>query len=225
MGKTLVMLKNVSRRFSLGNDKITAIIDASCEVKAGDCIAVMGPSGSGKSTLLALMAQLDEPTEGQVSWVDFGTAQKLRPRHIGLAFQSPSLIPPLSVIENVETPLLILGDIENMRERAMAALDIVGLGTLADRLPEELSGGQAQRVGVARALVAGPELILADEPTGQLDQVTGQNLVAALLAHAEKTGAALVIATHDQAVARQMKSIWHTSHGELSTGQHVGAAS
>ena len=225
MGKTLVTLKNVSRRFSLGNDKITAIIDASCEVKAGDCIAVVGPSGSGKSTLLALMAQLDEPTEGQVSWPDFGTAQKLRPRHIGLAFQSPSLIPPLSVIENVETPLLILGDIENMRERAMAALDIVGLGALADRLPEELSGGQAQRVGVARALVAGPELILADEPTGQLDQVTGQNLVATLLAHAEKTGAALVIATHDQAVARQMKSIWHTSHGELSTGQHVSAAS
>ena len=224
MGKTLVTFKNVSRRFSLGSDKITAIIDASCEVKAGDCIAVIGPSGSGKSTLLALMAQLDEPTEGQVSWADFGTAQKLRPRHIGLAFQSPSLIPPLSVIENVETPLLILGDIENMRERAMAALDIVGLGTLADRLPEELSGGQAQRVGVARALVTGPELILADEPTGQLDQVTGQNLVAALLAHAEKTGAALVIATHDQAVARQTKSIWHTSHGELSTGQHVSVA-
>ena len=225
MNNTLVAFDNVSRRFSLGSDKIIGLIHAFCEVKAGDRIAVVGPSGSGKSTLLALMAQLDEPTEGQVSWAYFGTTQKLRPRHIGLAFQSPSLIPALSVIENVETPLLILGDIENMRERAMAALDTVGLGTLADRLPEELSGGQAQRVGVARALVAGPELILADEPTGQLDQATGQNLVAALLAHAEKTGAALVIATHDQAVARQMKSIWHTSHGQLSTGQDMGAGS
>ena len=224
MGKTLVAFDNVSRRFSLGDEKIIALVHASCEVRAGDRIAVIGSSGSGKSTLLALMAQLDEPTEGLVSWPDLGAAQKLRPRHIGLAFQSPSLIPPLSVIENVETPLLILGEVQDMRERALAALDIVGLGALADRLPEELSGGQAQRVGIARALVTDPELILADEPTGQLDQNTGQNLVAALLAHAEKTGAALVIATHDKAVARQMKSIWHTSHGELNTDQHLSTA-
>jgi putative ABC transport system ATP-binding protein/lipoprotein-releasing system ATP-binding protein len=169
------------------------------------------------------MAQLDEPTEGQISWPGLGEPMKLRPRHIGLAFQSPSLIPPLSIIENVELPLLILGNIQNMRERAMAALDIVGLGNLAERLPEELSGGQAQRIGIARALVANPELILADEPTGQLDQVTGQDLVAALLAHAEKTGAALVIATHDQAVARRMKSIWHANHGRLNTDQHLSA--
>ena len=224
MDKTLVAFSKVSRRFSLGNEKIIALVHASCEVKSGDSIAVMGPSGSGKSTLLALMAQLDEPTEGLVSWPDFGEAMKLRPRHIGLAYQSPSLIPPLSVLENVEIPLLILGDIQNMRARAIAALDIVGLGPFAGRLPEELSGGQAQRVGVARALVTAPELILADEPTGQLDQVTGQDLVRALLAHAEKTGAALVIATHDQAVARQMKSIWHMSHGELSTDQRLSAA-
>ena len=225
MGRTLVALDNVSRRFSLGGDKIIALIHASCEVKAGDRIAVAGPSGSGKSTLLALMAQLDEPTEGQISWPDLGEAMKPRPRHIGLAFQAPSLIPSLSVIENVELPLLILGDIQNMRERAMAALDIVGLGNLADRLPEELSGGQAQRIGMARALVTAPELILADEPTGQLDQATGQDLVTALLAHAEKTGAALVIATHDQAVARRMKSIWHANHGELNTDQHLSAVS
>ena len=225
MGKTLVAFNNVSRRFSLGSDKIIALAHASCEVKAGDRIAVMGPSGSGKSTLLALMAQLDEPTEGIVSWPDFGVAKKLRPRHIGLAFQSPSLIPPLSAIENVETPLLILGDIVNMRERAMAALAVVGLGDMGDRLPEELSGGQVQRVGVARALVTAPELILADEPTGQLDQATGKNLVAALLAHADKTGATLVIATHDQTVARQMTSIWHMSHGELTTAQQLDEAS
>ena len=225
MGKTLVAFNNVSRRFSLGSDKIIALAHASCEVKAGDRIAVMGPSGSGKSTLLALMTQLDEPTEGIVSWPDLGVAEKLRPRHIGLAFQSPSLIPPLSAIENVETPLLILGDIVNMRERAMAALAVVGLGDMGDRLPEELSGGQVQRVGVARALVTDPELILADEPTGQLDQATGKNLVAALLVHAEKTGATLVIATHDQTVARQMTSIWHMSHGELTTAQQLDEAS
>jgi putative ABC transport system ATP-binding protein/lipoprotein-releasing system ATP-binding protein len=219
------MFDNVSRRFSLGGDTVAALVHASCEVKAGDRIAVVGPSGSGKSTLLALMAQLDEPSEGKVFWPAFGETIKLRPRHIGLAFQSPSLIPPLSAIENVEIPLLILGDIQNMRERAMAALDIVGLGNLADRLPEELSGGQAQRVGIARALVTAPELILADEPTGQLDQDTGKKLVAALLAHAEKTGAALVIATHDPAVARQMNDKWYTSHGHLSTDQLVSAAS
>jgi ABC-type lipoprotein export system ATPase subunit len=219
MVKALVVIDNVSRNFLLGSVRISALIHVSCAVNRGDRIAIMGPSGSGKSTLLALMAELDKPTEGHVSWPNLMTAGKLRPLHIGLAFQSASLVPPLTVVENVEIPLLILGETKNKRERAMVALDQVGLSGLADRLPEELSGGQAQRVGVARAIVANPELILADEPTGQLDQTTGQNLMTTLLAHSGKTGAALVIATHDPAVARQMKTVWHTSHGRLTTNQ------
>ena len=224
MDKTLVSLEKVGRNFPLEGKQVVALADVTCQVKAGDRIAIIGPSGSGKSTLMALMAQLDEPTEGLVTWPGFGSPERLRPRHVGLAFQSASLIPSLSVIENVEMPLLILGEVQNTRARAMAALDIVGLPALANRLPEEISGGQAQRIGIARALVTDPELILADEPTGQLDQATAKKLVRALLAHAKKTGAALVIATHDHAVANQMKSIWRTEHGKLTTNQQVGVA-
>jgi ABC-type lipoprotein export system ATPase subunit len=219
MPDTLVSFQNVSRHFSLGSGNITALSNASCAIEAGDRIAIMGPSGSGKSTLLALMAQLDTPSEGKITWPAFATAGKLRPRHIGLAFQSASLVPSLTVIENIEIPLLILRESKDMRERAMAALDNVGLSDLADRLPEELSGGQAQRVGIARALVTNPKLILADEPTGQLDQATAQNLITNLLAHMASIGAALVIATHDPAIAGQMKTIWQTSHGQLTTHQ------
>ena len=223
MAEALVTFDRVERSFPLGSERIVALTGATCAVKAGDRIAIMGPSGSGKSTLLALMAQLDQPTAGKVAWPGLAEATRLRPRHIGLAFQSASLIPPLSVIENVELPLLILGEMHNLRERALAALEIVGLAGLADRLPEEISGGQAQRVGIARALAPNPRLILADEPTGQLDQATGKSLVKALLAHAKKTDAALVIATHDHAVAGQMTSIWHMEHGKLTTEQRVSA--
>ncbi len=218
MAETLVTFDRVERSFLLGGEKIIAVTGVTCVVEAGDRIAIIGPSGSGKSTLLALMARLDHPTAGKVAWPSLAEATRLRPLYISLAFQSASLIPPLSVIENVELPLLILGEIQNLRERALAALEIVGLAGLADRLPEELSGGQAQRVGIARAVVTNPRLILTDEPTGQLDQATGESLVKALQAHATKTDAALVIATHDHAVAGQMTSIWHMAHGIRNKG-------
>lgn len=223
MGKNLVAFDDVSRTFLIGSVAITALDHATCEVRSGDQIAIMGPSGSGKSTLLALMAQLDGPTSGVVSWPAFEGTSNLRPRHIGLAFQSPSLIPSLSVIENVKVPLLILGDTDGIQARAMAVLDAVGLASIADRLPEELSGGQGQRAGVARALVTNPKLLLADEPTGQLDQTTGRTLIATLLAYSARTGAALVIATHDPAIARQMARVWTTGHGILTTIEHTSA--
>lgn len=225
MAKSLVVLEHVSRHFFPGGEKISALLDASCTVRTGDRIAIMGPSGSGKSTLLALMAKLDEPSEGCVSWPSVDGSNHLRPRHIGVAFQSSSLIPSLSVIENIEVPLLILGETNDMRKRAMAVLDIVGLGGLADRLAEDISGGQAQRVGLARALVSHPKIILADEPTGQLDQDTASDLVRALLTHAEKTGAALVIATHDPSVARHMTCIWRVDYGLLTTSHMADVAS
>jgi putative ABC transport system ATP-binding protein len=143
--------------------------------------------------------------------------EDLRPRHIGLAFQTASLIPSLTAIENVEVPLLILDKKDDVRGRAMAVLESLNLGTLADRLPEELSGGQAQRVATARALVTAPRLLLADEPTGQLDQATGQDLIKNLIFASERNGAALVIATHDENVARQMKTIWRMNYGSLAT--------
>jgi ABC-type lipoprotein export system ATPase subunit len=225
MAELLLQMSALSRRFSLDDGDVVALDDVSCEIARGDRIAVVGPSGSGKSTLLAMIAKLDEPTTGHIAWPGLGNPADLRPRHIGLAFQTPSLIPALTVVENVEVPLLILDGAEDPRGAALAALDRLGLAHLADRLPEELSGGQAQRVTMARAMVAQPELLLADEPTGQLDQSTGQSLIHLLAEHAEKTNTALVIATHDPAMARQMKNIWRMDHGKLEMGRRLRAVS
>jgi ABC-type lipoprotein export system ATPase subunit len=217
MNNVIVSLGNVSRSFKVGKIDVNAVADVNCIIKADDHIAIMGPSGSGKSTLMALISGLDEPTRGTVTWPGLSAREDLRPRHIGLAFQTASLIPSLTAIENVEVPLLILDKKDDVRGRAMAVLESLNLGTLADRLPEELSGGQAQRVATARALVTAPRLLLADEPTGQLDQATGQDLIKNLIFASERNGAALVIATHDENVARQMKTIWRMNYGSLAT--------
>ena len=225
MAELLMQMSALSRRFALRDGDVIALDDVSCEISRGDRIAIVGPSGSGKSTLLAMIAKLDEPSDGHIAWPGLGNPEDLRPRHIGLAFQTPSLIPALTVAENVEVPLLILDGMDDPRDAALAALDRLQLAHLADRLPEELSGGQAQRIAVARALVTQPDLLLADEPTGQLDQSTGQSLIHLLVEHAERTNTALVIATHDPAIARQMKSVWRMDHGKLEMGRRLRAVS
>ena len=149
----------------------------------------------------------------------------MRPRYVGLAFQTQSLIPALTVLQNVEIPLLILGTDAKTHDRAMAVLEAFQLAHLADRLPEEISGGQAQRVALARALVTNPRLLLADEPTGQLDQVSARSVVDLLISRAEVAGTALVIATHDEAVARRMQTVWRMDHGLLQAGEPLRAAS
>jgi len=195
-----------------------AVHGASGEVHEGGRIALTGPSGSGKSTLLHLLAGLDSPTAGSVDWPALGPPGRLRPGPVAMVFQAPSLLPPLDVVENVALPLVLGGDDEAAaRGAALAALDRLDLGDLARKLPEELSGGQAQRVAVARALVGAPRLLLADEPTGQLDQVTGGHVVDALVETAELTGCALVVATHDPAVAARLAAQWHMIDGRLFT--------
>ena len=213
----LVVLHDVSRRFMQGGQIVGALRHVSCSVEKGSSIAIMGPSGSGKSTLLAIMAQLDQPDGGKISWPAFGNIENPRPKHVSLAFQSSSLLPALTIVENVELPLLILNQDQNRRTRALAALEVFGIAHLADRLPEEISGGQAQRAGIARALVTTPELILLDEPTGQLDHTTAKSVMNHLMAHARKANIAVVIATHDPLIARQMRSQWTMSHGALIT--------
>jgi ABC-type lipoprotein export system ATPase subunit len=225
MPDALVEFASVSRSFSVGGADIPAVNDVSCWVMPCDRIAIVGPSGSGKSTLMALMAGLDFPTAGAVTWPGFPQGEHLRPRYIGLAFQAPSLMPALTALENVEVPLLILGEEGDTRAKAYAALESFELAHLADRLPEELSGGQAQRIAAVRAVVTAPRLILADEPTGQLDQAAGRQVIQKLIEQAEKTGAALVIATHDQAVARQMNETWRMRHGCLEIAKSLRAAS
>jgi putative ABC transport system ATP-binding protein/lipoprotein-releasing system ATP-binding protein len=216
MNEMLVHMENVGRTYSRGKTPVVAVASATCTVMPGDRIALMGPSGSGKSTLLHLLAGLDIPTSGILTWPALGPRETLRPAKVGLVFQMPSLLAPLTVVENVEIPLL-LGDDSTDKARAAAlnALDRIGLRFIAEKLPEELSGGQAQRVAVARALASQPKLILADEPTGQLDHPTAKHLFDVLLASLEGTDTALLVATHDKLVAERMNTIWHMQHGIL----------
>jgi putative ABC transport system ATP-binding protein/lipoprotein-releasing system ATP-binding protein len=187
-------------------------------VFAGQRIALVGPSGSGKSTLLHLMAGLDDPTVGTVSWPAIGGIDELRPGRVAVIFQGPSLLPPLTVLENVSLPLVIGGMTDREgREVAACALRTLDLEELADKLPEEISGGQAQRVAVARALAGEPSLILADEPTGQLDRTNGAAVVDVLLAASEHAGSALVVSTHDLTVAARLPERWEMHSGEIET--------
>jgi ABC-type lipoprotein export system ATPase subunit len=212
----LVRCERVFRTFGGPREPVHAVSDATFEVEVGQRIALVGSSGSGKSTLLHLLAGLDEPTEGTLTWPALEGAP-LRPGPIAMVFQAPSLLPPLDVLENVALPLLLLGvDDDDARATAFVALERLALADLVAKLPEELSGGQAQRVAVARALVATPALILADEPTGQLDSGTAADVVDALLEAADATDAALVIATHDPAVAGHLGQHWTMRDGHLS---------
>jgi putative ABC transport system ATP-binding protein/lipoprotein-releasing system ATP-binding protein len=212
MPDLLVEGKDVARRF--GHD-ILAVQPASFAIRSGDRIALLGRSGSGKSTLLHLIAGLDAPTGGALSWPALGRNGTLRPTYIGIVFQAPSLIPTLSVVENVEVPLRIAGHIASPRARAMAALEALGLASIAGKIPDELSGGQAQRVALARAIALKPRLILADEPTGQLDQLISRQTVDALLQSVKGSDTAVVVASHDPSVAERMKTTWVLDHGKL----------
>jgi putative ABC transport system ATP-binding protein/lipoprotein-releasing system ATP-binding protein len=187
-------------------------------VFAGQRIGLVGPSGSGKSTLLHLMAGLDDPTVGTVSWPAIGNRNELRPGRVAVIFQGPSLLPPLTVLENVSLPLVI-GGVTDAEARHVAhdALRTLDLDELADKLPEEISGGQAQRVAVARALAGEPSLILADEPTGQLDRTNGAAVVDVLLAASTHAGSALVVSTHDPTVAARLPIRWEMHSGEIQT--------
>ncbi|HEV7534201.1 MAG TPA: ATP-binding cassette domain-containing protein, partial [Acidimicrobiia bacterium] len=163
-----------------------------------------------------LLAGLDVPTVGTVTWPALGECHQLRPGPVAMVFQGPSLLPPLDVAENVALPLLLAGvPAAEAAEAAGRALDRLGLEDLSAKLPEELSGGQAQRVAVARALAGRPRLILADEPTGQLDHATGAAVVDALLETAAALGAALVVATHDPRVALRLSTRWTMADGRL----------
>jgi ABC-type lipoprotein export system ATPase subunit len=218
----LVTCDGLARTYGDGPTATVALHGATCAVHAGERVAITGPSGSGKSTLLHLMAGLDEPTAGQVAWPAIGDRAALRPGPVALVFQGPSLLPALSVIENVALPLQLAGvDEESAREQARAALAALDLFELADKLPEEISGGQAQRVAVARVLAGSPRLILADEPTGQLDRHNADAVVDVLLHAAESHGAALVIATHDPRVADRVATRWAVADGRLTTLQEA----
>lgn len=208
----------VGRTFGTGTTAVVAVHGATCAVHAGDVIALTGPSGSGKSTLLHLLAGLDRPTAGHISWPALGGPDALRPGPVAVVFQGPSLLPALDVTENVALPLVLAGASEHdASRRATDALQRLAVGDLAAKLPEELSGGQAQRVAVARALAGQPRLLLADEPTGQLDHTNAAIVIDALLTTAHHLGAALVVTTHDTLIAEHFPQRWTMTDGRLHT--------
>jgi predicted ABC-type transport system involved in lysophospholipase L1 biosynthesis ATPase subunit len=212
----LVRCAGAARTYGSGPAATVALQPTDCEIWEGARIALVGESGSGKSTVVHLMAGLDDPTVGEVRWPAIGDRAALRPGPVAIVFQGPSLLPPLNVVENVGLPLALAGRPQKeVRERAEAALARLDLGELAEKLPEEISGGQSQRVAVARAVVGEPRLILADEPTGQLDHEIGALVVDELLGAAERCEAALVLATHDTEVADRIGERWRLSSGRL----------
>jgi ABC-type lipoprotein export system ATPase subunit len=219
----LAICHRVSRVFGTGPGAVVAVHGTSCVIDPDARVAIIGSSGSGKSTLLHLIAGLEQPTAGSVTWPGLPPAPN-RAFQIGVVFQSPSLVPALTVAENTALPLVLAGTPDGESQtRAAEALAAVGLDDLAGKLPEELSGGQGQRVAVARVLAQRPRLVLADEPTGQLDRATGQRLIEVLLDTAARIGAALVVSTHDRAVADRLDTHWYMFEGRLhtSTGERI----
>ena len=217
----MVECRGVSRLFGRGAARVLAVDDVTCQVYGGQRIALTGESGSGKSTLLHLMAGVDAPTAGDVRWPGL-PVRAGRPSRVGVVFQAPSLVPALDVTDNVALPLLF-GGVEpaEARARALAALARLGLMDLATAAPDALSGGQGQRVVIARVLAGEPSLVLADEPTGQLDHRTAAHVVDVLLESVDELGAALLVSTHDPAVSDRLTERWSMADGQVL---HAGAA-
>ncbi|PAU54999.1 ABC transporter ATP-binding protein [Pseudomonas indica] len=211
----MIRLRGVTRCFQLGEQRVMGLDDVDLDVAAGDYVAVMGPSGSGKSTLLNVLGLLDAPDAGEYWLQDEATAglsegrrAELRSRLIGFIFQSYHLIPRLTALENIELPMLLAGiDPAERRRRSRALVERLGLGDRIAHRPGELSGGQRQRVAIARAMIMQPSLLLADEPTGNLDSRSGAEVVA-LLEELNGEGLTLIVVTHDpslgQRAARQL---------------------
>ena len=229
MSDVVLAAHQVTRHYRVGSELIVALGGVSLTIEAGEFVALMGASGSGKSTLLNLIGGLDRPTSGSIRIGDRDLAAyteeqlaRLRRAELGFIFQRHDLFPALTALENVAFPLLLAGVPEPERlERARALLDQVGLSRQAGFLPDELSGGQQQRVGIARALVSRPRILLADEPTGNLDSVTAREIMDQLDALRRLFGLTLVVVTHDPAVAADADRVLQLADGQiLSTNGH-----
>jgi putative ABC transport system ATP-binding protein len=217
-----VRVQDVTKDYRLGATIVKALRGVTLGVEPGEFIAVAGPSGSGKSTLLNLMGCLDRPTQGRVFVADRDVAvlgddalSDLRARMIGFIFQTFNLIPVLSALENVEFPLVLQGGRRNGRARAMRALEEVGLGELARHRPDELSGGQRQRVAVARALVTDPVIVLADEPTANLDSATGEAVISLMVDLNQRDGTTFIFSTHDPKVMAHAHRVVRLADGRI----------
>lgn len=220
----IARLQGVEKYFVKGNQKVQVLADLDLEIKQGDFLALMGPSGSGKSTLLNLLGGLDRPTGGNVEVLgqridklSNSALAKWRARHVGFVFQFYNLMPVLSAERNVELPLLLTKlSASQRKERAGIALSIVGLEDRRNHSPNELSGGQQQRVAIARAFVSDPDLLLCDEPTGDLDRETADEILELLQMLNREHGKTIVMVTHDPRAADHAKEVLMLDKGRLS---------
>jgi putative ABC transport system ATP-binding protein len=227
MAATIVEVRHLAKSYRRGGQIVPVLNDLSFDIAEGEFVALMGPSGSGKSTLLNLIAGIDKPDRGElrVAGLDITTLSEAdladwRATHIGFIFQFYNLMPVLTAFENIELPLLLTRlPRRQRRERVELALDMVGLSDRMDHYPSELSGGQQQRVAIARAIISDPLLIVADEPTGDLDRVSAADILDLLDRLNRELGKTIVMVTHDQRAAEHARVVRHLDKGELTDGE------
>jgi putative ABC transport system ATP-binding protein len=221
----LYSIKDLSKNYSQNNNKVNALRNVTIDINRGDLVSIQGPTGGGKSTLLQMLGGLDKPSSGTISLAG-DQLEKLsevkltdvRARKIGFIFQNYNLIPTLTALENVQTALVPQGvNKANSEKRAMTALESVSLADRATHLPAELSGGQQQRVAIARALVKNPEVILADEPTGNLDEETRDQIIGLLVDLNKDQGITVILVTHDSSVAKRASKNLYIANGVVTT--------
>lgn len=226
----MIILSHLTMRLAGGGHQITILDDVSLEISDKQRVAIVGPSGSGKSTLLGLIAGLDQPTSGsitldgiEISGMRESALARYRRDHIGYIFQSFHLIPTLTALENVLVPLELAG-VRGAKDRATDLLRAVGLGDRLQHYPVQLSGGEQQRVAVARAFACRPPILLADEPTGNLDSATGQSVMNLLLSLHRDYGTTLVLVTHDRALASSMERVISLRDGRIESDTLTGSS-